>query len=60
MREGGYHIPILQDPTASIAGQYAVSGVPTAVVIDAQGRIVTTKVGASTVEDLVALSASAR
>ncbi len=60
MREGGYHLPILQDPAGSIAGDYFVSGVPTAVAIDAQGRIVTTKVGATTVEDLVALAAAAR
>lgn len=52
MSQGGFDLPILLDPSGSIAGDYRVTGVPTAVFIDGQGRIRSEKVGGTTAADL--------
>jgi hypothetical protein len=53
MSQGGFDLPVLLDP-GSIAGAYGVTGVPTAVFIDAQGRIRGQKVGGATAAELEA------
>jgi hypothetical protein len=45
MSQGGFDLPVLLDPSGSIGGSYGVTGVPTAVFIDGQGRISSQKVG---------------
>lgn len=48
MREGGFRLPILQDPNGAIAARYAVTGVPTTIAIDSNGRVVSRKIGENT------------
>jgi len=50
MEQGGYDLPVLLDPSGAIANQYRVTAVPTAVIIDADGRIADTKVGSTTAD----------
>jgi AhpC/TSA family len=52
---GGWSLPVLIDGPGEIANAYGISAVPTAVFIDPQGNIGNTKIGGTTVEDLVAL-----
>ena len=51
MSQGGFDLPVMLDP-GSVAGEYGVTGVPTAVFIDALGRIRGEKVGGATASDL--------
>ena len=60
MQEGGFDLPVLLDPPGSIAGQYRVAAVPTTVIVDAEGRIATTKVGQITAAELESLLAPLR
>lgn len=53
--DGGWSLPVLIDGQGEIAAAYGVSGLPTAVFIDPQGNIGNTKIGGTTVDDLVAL-----
>lgn len=53
--KSGWSLPVLIDGPGQIAGAYGVTAVPTAVFVDAQGNIGNTKIGGSTVDDLVAL-----
>jgi hypothetical protein len=53
MDEGGYDLPVLLD-NGQLAGDYGVSVVPTAVFVDADGRVGNSKIGISTVGDLQA------
>lgn len=55
MQQGNYHLPMLPDPQGTIAGRYGVTGVPTVVIADKDGRFVTTKIGATTEQELVSL-----
>jgi thioredoxin-like negative regulator of GroEL len=54
MSQGGFDLPVLNDPSGTIAGTYGVTGVPTAVLIDAGGRIVSQQVGGMTAAELEA------
>lgn len=49
---GANDLPVLIDPDGGIAGNYGVSGVPTAIVVDKDGKIAQTKVGATTAAEL--------
>ncbi len=51
---GATDLPVLIDPDGGIAGNYSVSGVPTAIIIDKGGKIAQTKVGATTAAELAA------
>jgi thioredoxin-like negative regulator of GroEL len=55
MQQGNYHLPMLPDPQGTIAGRYGVTGVPTVVIADKDGRFVTTKIGSTTEQELVSL-----
>jgi hypothetical protein len=46
---------MLPDPQGTIAGRYGVTGVPTVVIADKDGRFVTTKIGGTTEQELVSL-----
>ena len=50
----------MSDPQGTVAGQYGVTGIPTAVIIDKNGAIVTTEVGGSTAAGLEAAVAGLR
>ncbi len=52
LRDGGFDLPALPDPDGSIARAFAVRAVPTAVIMDAQGEVVQTKVGTTTSAEL--------
>jgi peroxiredoxin len=54
MSQGGFDLPVLSDTSGTIAGAYGVTGVPTAVFIDASGRIVSQHVGGTTAAELEA------
>lgn len=58
--ETGFDLPLLPDPDAAIAAQYGVTGIPTLVVVDGEGRIVSTKVGGVGYEELVSLAQAAQ
>lgn len=60
MSQGGYDLPVLLDPPGSIASAYRVSAVPTAVIIDADGRVANIKVGQTTAAELESLLAPLR
>ena len=60
LSSGGFALPVMSDPQGTVAGQYGVSGIPTAVIVDKNGAIVTTKVGATTAADLEAAVAGLR
>lgn len=60
LEEEGYDLPIMLDPMGSVAGEYGVSAVPTAVFVDADGRVAGTKVGTVTKEELEANVAAIR
>jgi hypothetical protein len=60
MEQGGYDLPILLDAPGSIANSYRVAYVPTAVIIDAQGQIVQSKVGETTADELESMVAPLR
>lgn len=60
MSQGGFDLPVLLDSSGSIAGEYSVTGVPTAVFIDAEGRIRSQKVGGETEADMEAAVAALR
>ena len=60
LEEEGYDFPMMLDPRGSVAGDYGVTAVPTAVFIDADGRVAGTKVGAVTKEELEADIAAIR
>lgn len=47
-------LPVLLDPQGSIAGDYGVSAVPTAVILDRDGKIAETVVGPTTAAGLEA------
>jgi len=52
--EGGYTFPVMLDPS-NVAARYGVRAIPTSVVIDSEGRVVKTIVGAATAADLSSL-----
>ena len=60
LEEEGYEFPVMLDPMGGVAGAYGVTAVPTAVFIDAEGRVAGTKVGAVTKEELEANIATIR
>lgn len=60
LAEGPYELPVLLDPQATIAAAYRVTGVPTAVVLDAEGVARQTKVGVTTAADLEEMAEAAR
>lgn len=47
-----YTFDVVPDPTGEIADLYGISGFPTSLLIDAEGRIVDTHVGATTVQGI--------
>jgi peroxiredoxin len=51
MTENGYTFPVMLDGN-SAAAQYGVRAIPTTVVIDPQGRVVKTLIGATNAADL--------
>jgi cytochrome c biogenesis protein CcmG, thiol:disulfide interchange protein DsbE len=59
LADGPYDLPVLMDPQGSIAADYRITGVPTAVVLDADGRLVQTKVGMTTAAELESMAAAA-
>jgi cytochrome c biogenesis protein CcmG/thiol:disulfide interchange protein DsbE len=52
MQQAGASMPVLLDPQGDVAGKYGVAAVPTAVIIDKQGKIADIKVGPTTAADL--------
>jgi len=60
LEEEGYEFPVMLDPMGGVASAYGVTAVPTAVFIDADGRVAGTKVGAVTKEELEANIATIR
>jgi cytochrome c biogenesis protein CcmG, thiol:disulfide interchange protein DsbE len=60
LAQGPYELPVLLDPDGTIAADYRVVGVPTAVVLDAEGNIRETKVGLTTAVELETMVQSAR
>ena len=60
MTQGGYDLPVLLDPPGDIANRYRVTAVPTAVVIDAQGKIAEVRVGETTADMLESMVAPLR
>lgn len=60
MEDGGFDLPIMLDPEAAVANRYGVTAVPTAVFLDAQGRVANLSVGALGVADLEAYVATVR
>jgi cytochrome c biogenesis protein CcmG, thiol:disulfide interchange protein DsbE len=55
LKKDGLQLPVLLDGPGEIAAAYGISAVPTTVFIDSQGNIGNTKIGGTTVDDLVAL-----
>jgi cytochrome c biogenesis protein CcmG/thiol:disulfide interchange protein DsbE len=53
VREFGWRFPNVRDPQGELATRYAVAGLPTTYVLDAEGRIAGQHVGAQTFEKLV-------
>lgn len=51
MAEGGYAFPVMLDP-GNLGGRYGVRAIPTLVVIDSEGRVAKTIVGAAPAADL--------
>lgn len=60
MQQGGFDVPVLLDPSGSIANSYRVTAVPTSVIIDKDGRIADIKVGQTTAAELESLLAPLR
>ncbi len=60
MQQGGFDLPILLDPDGTVANSYRISAVPTAVIVDAEGRIAITKVGETTAAELESMLAPLR
>jgi peroxiredoxin len=60
MQSVGATLPLMSDPQGAIGGQYGVSGIPTAVIIDKNGKIASTNVGSSTAASLEAAVAGLR
>lgn len=54
MAEGAYAFPVMLDPD-NLAARYGVRAIPTSVVIDSEGRVAKTIVGAATAADLSSL-----
>jgi len=54
LAQGGYTFPVMVGGD-DIAAQYGVRAIPTTFVIDPQGRIVKTIVGATTASDMAKL-----
>ena len=54
MSQGGFDLPVFSDSSGTVAGAYGVTGVPTAVFIDAGGRIISQQVGGTTAAELEA------
>ncbi|HET7445357.1 MAG TPA: TlpA disulfide reductase family protein [Solirubrobacterales bacterium] len=52
VRENGWSFPILDDPDGVYGARYHLPGLPTTVVLDADGRIVETLRGPQTAADL--------
>ncbi len=48
MTEQGLDYPVVPDPSGRLSARYGVRGVPTSIVIDAEGRIRFTEVGYTT------------
>jgi len=46
MREGGIRVPVIFDETGALAARYEVTGIPTTLLLDAQGIVVKRIVGA--------------
>jgi thiol-disulfide isomerase/thioredoxin len=44
-RQNGYTFPVLLDETGRIASQYQVSGIPTTIIIDGKGNILSRTTG---------------
>ena len=44
-RQNGYTFPILLDDTGGIASQYQVAGIPTTIIIDGKGYVLSRTVG---------------
>jgi cytochrome c biogenesis protein CcmG/thiol:disulfide interchange protein DsbE len=57
LKTSGVTLPLMADAQGAVAGQYGVSGIPTAVVIDKNGAIVKTMVGGTTAAELDAVVA---
>jgi hypothetical protein len=60
MDQGGHDLPILLDPPGQIANSYRIAYVPTTVIIDSQGRVVQSKVGEVTADELESMVAPLR
>lgn len=60
MSQGGYDLPVLLDPPGDIANRYRVTAVPTAVIIDTEGKIVEVRVGEATADMLESMVAPLR
>lgn len=60
MDQGGYDLPILLDPPGRIADAYKIAYVPTTVIIDSGGRIVSSTVGETTADALESMVAPLR
>lgn len=60
MEDGGYDLPVLLDSTGEIANRYKVTAVPTAVIIDSNGKIGEVRVGETTADELESMLAPLR
>ncbi len=60
MKDGGYDLPILLDPSGDIANRYRITAVPTAVIIDSSGKIAEVRVGETTADTLESMLAPLR
>ena len=54
LSSSGVTLPLMSDSQGAIAGQYGVSGIPTAIIIDKDGKITNTMVGGVTAAQLEA------
>jgi hypothetical protein len=60
MKDGGYDLPVLLDPSGDIANRYRITAVPTAVIIDPTGKIAEVRVGETTADTLESMLAPLR
>lgn len=60
MKDGGYDLPVLLDPSGDIANRYRITAVPTAVIVDSNGKIAEVRVGETTADTLESMLAPLR